>query len=77
MLAFMARNNAAFHSARYHYCFLSARTHYYQGPSQVIKTVPGRDYHAQSWIKILNDKPGTLGQTMELEVDFLFPGGQF
>ena len=36
--------------------------------------MPGKDYHAQSWIKILNDKPGTLGQTMELEVDFHFPG---
>ncbi|XP_076464764.1 endo-1,4-beta-xylanase A-like [Babylonia areolata] len=51
------------------------RTHYYQGPSQVIQTTPGKEYHAQSWVKILNDVPGKLGQKIQLEISFHFSDG--
>ncbi|KAK7502743.1 hypothetical protein BaRGS_00005993, partial [Batillaria attramentaria] len=51
------------------------RTKWYQGPQQVIQTTPGKTYRAQSWAKILNDLPGKLGQTMQLEASFAFADG--
>eukprot|EP00916_Digyalum_oweni_P025784 GHVL01042459.1.p1 GENE.GHVL01042459.1~~GHVL01042459.1.p1 ORF type:complete len:571 (+),score=13.98 GHVL01042459.1:38-1750(+) len=54
----------------------TGRTHSYQGPSQLVNVAPGKIYKAQSWMKILKDKPGTIGQTMMLEVSFEFPDGQ-
>lgn len=49
------------------------RTQYWQGPSQKITVEPGKDYKAQSWVKILNDLPDKLGTKIELEVSFHFP----
>ncbi|KAL8583746.1 hypothetical protein ACOMHN_000367 [Nucella lapillus] len=46
------------------------RTHHYQGPSQTIQTEAGNDYRVQSWVRLLNDLPNTLGQTTDLEVSF-------
>nr|KAG5710670.1 hypothetical protein BaRGS_035072 [Batillaria attramentaria] len=49
-------------------------TQSWQGPAQDIHTTPGRNYRVESWVKLLNDKPGKLGQNVELEVSFEFSG---
>ncbi|KAK7502820.1 hypothetical protein BaRGS_00006070 [Batillaria attramentaria] len=51
------------------------RTQSWQGPAQDIHTTPGRNYRVESWVKLLNDKPGKLGQNVELEVSFEFSDG--
>ena len=58
------------HDARVPVC----RTHSYQGPRQDIKPEAGKFYRAQSWVKLLTDQPGMIGQTLQLEVSFTFTG---
>ncbi|PVD26941.1 hypothetical protein C0Q70_12089 [Pomacea canaliculata] len=67
----------ASHDTRFGKQYLSVtnRTASWMGPGQGIQVTPGKDYRVQSYIKILNDLPGKLGQRIELEVSFDFPDG--
>ncbi|KAK7104990.1 hypothetical protein V1264_019621 [Littorina saxatilis] len=51
---------------------ISGRQHSYEGPAQHIHVTPGHAYHASAWVKLLNNPGNTNGETLELELDFLF-----
>lgn len=53
----------------------SGRTHTYEGPSQDIHPVPGKIYRFSSYMKILQDNPHKLGQSLILMVSFGFNDG--
>ncbi|XP_025104680.1 LOW QUALITY PROTEIN: uncharacterized protein LOC112570470 [Pomacea canaliculata] len=53
----------------------SGRTQSYMGPSQDVQLKPGTYYKVQSYMKLLNQLPTTIGHTLMLEISFALTDG--
>ncbi|PVD25620.1 hypothetical protein C0Q70_13279 [Pomacea canaliculata] len=53
----------------------TGRTQDWMGPSQNVQMKPGQTYRVSSCMKILNDLPNTVGQSLQLMVSFTFADG--
>ncbi|XP_076443038.1 anti-sigma-I factor RsgI6-like [Babylonia areolata] len=58
--------NSDRHSGQ-HSVLATGRSHYWEGPSQMITVTPGRSYQVSGWVKLLN---GAGGQNLMLEIDY-------
>ncbi|KAK7504237.1 hypothetical protein BaRGS_00004541 [Batillaria attramentaria] len=52
-----------------------SQKHDYEGPIQSFSATPNFLYAARAYVKLLDDAPGKIGQTFDIEMDYVYADG--